>query len=127
MEQVIVIVLLATLFAICFGAVEIYIKLSGEEKTVWQWTEIAFVALMLFIGSLTVGFLTYLGLNFLSGMLPVCLFNRCLFWLGLSSPLSFGTFFSIILDPVLTTVVNRYPIDKFSCFLVASEVLYLFS
>ena len=71
MEQVIVIVLLATLFDICFGAVEIYFKLSGEEKTVWQWTEIAFVALMLFIGSLTVGFLTYLGLNFLSGMLPV--------------------------------------------------------
>ena len=71
MEQVIVIVLLATLFAICFGAVEIYIKLSSEEKTVWQWTEIVFVALMLFIGSLSVGFLTYLGLNFLSGMLPV--------------------------------------------------------
>ena len=47
MDEVIVIVLLATLFAICFGAVEIYIRLNDDKKTTWQWTEIVFVALML--------------------------------------------------------------------------------
>ena len=51
MDEVIVIVLLATLFAICFGAVEIYIRLNDDKKTTWQWTEIVFVALMLFLGS----------------------------------------------------------------------------
>lgn len=66
MDEVIVIVLLATLFAICFGAVEIYIRLNDDKKTTWQWTEIVFVALMLFLGSLTVGFLTYFGLNLIS-------------------------------------------------------------
>ena len=50
MDQVIVIVLLATLFAICFGAVEIYIRLN-DKKSVWLWTEIVSVALMLFFGS----------------------------------------------------------------------------
>ena len=69
MEQVIVIVLLATLFAICFGAVEIYIRLNDDKKTIWLWTEIVSVALMLFIGSLSIGFLTYLGLNLLSSMI----------------------------------------------------------
>ncbi len=68
MDQVIVIVLLATLFAICFGAVEIYIRLN-DKKTVWLWTEIVSVALMLFFGSLIVGFLTYLGLDLLSDLL----------------------------------------------------------
>jgi hypothetical protein len=69
MDEVIVIVLLATLFAICFGAVEIYIRLNGDKKTIWLWTEIVSVALMLFIGSLSIGFLTYLGLNLLSSMI----------------------------------------------------------
>ena len=55
MDEVIVIVLLATLFAICFGAVEIYIRLNDDKKTIWLWTEIVSVALMLFFGSLTVG------------------------------------------------------------------------
>ena len=32
MDEVIVIVLLATLFAICFGAVEIYIRLNDDKK-----------------------------------------------------------------------------------------------
>ena len=66
MDQVIVIVLLATLFAICFGAVEIYIRLNDDKKTIWLWTEIVSVALMLFFGSLAIGSLTYLGLNFFS-------------------------------------------------------------
>ena len=35
MDEVIVIVLLATLFAICFGAVEIYIRLNDDKKTIW--------------------------------------------------------------------------------------------
>ena len=48
MDEVIVIVLLATLFAICFGAVEIYIRLNDDKKTIWLWTEIVSVALMLF-------------------------------------------------------------------------------
>ena len=74
MDQVIVIVLLATLFAICFGAVEIYIRLN-DKKTVWLWTEIVSVALMLFFGSLVVGFLTYLGLDLLSGLLWINYFN----------------------------------------------------
>ncbi len=69
MDEVIVIVLLATLFAICFGAVEIYIRLNDDKKTIWLWTEIVSVALMLFFGSLTVGFVTYLGLNFFSGII----------------------------------------------------------
>ena len=69
MDEVIVIVLLATLFAICFGAVEIYIRLNDDKKTIWLWTEIVSVALMLFFGSLVVGFLTYLGLYFLSEMI----------------------------------------------------------
>ena len=69
MDEVIVIVLLATLFAICFGAVEIYIRLNEDKKTIWLWTEIVSVALMLFIGSLSIGFLTYLGLNLLSSMI----------------------------------------------------------
>ena len=69
MDEVIVIVLLATLFAICFGAVEIYIRLNDDKKTIWLWTEIVSVALMLFFGSLTVGLLTYLGLNFFSGII----------------------------------------------------------
>ena len=69
MDEVIVIVLLATLFAICFGAVEIYIRLNDDKKTIWLWTEIVSVALMLFFGSLTVGLLTYLGLNFFSGVI----------------------------------------------------------
>ena len=51
MDEVIVIVLLATLFAICFGAVEIYIRLNDDKKTIWLWTEIVSVALMLFFGS----------------------------------------------------------------------------
>jgi len=68
MDQVIVIVLLATLFAICFGAVEIYIRLN-DKKTIWLWTEIVAVALLLFFGSLVVGFLTYIGLNLLNGFL----------------------------------------------------------
>tara|TARA_X000001036_G_C20582588_1_gene767373 strand:- start:949 stop:1155 length:207 start_codon:yes stop_codon:yes gene_type:complete len=68
MDQVIVIVLLATLFAICFGAVEIYIRLN-DEKTVWLLTEIVSVALMLFFGSLAVGFLTFLGLDLIYGLL----------------------------------------------------------
>ena len=68
MDQVIVIVLLATLFAICFGAVEIYIRLN-DEKTVWLLTEIISVALMLFFGSLAVGFLTFLGLDLIYGLL----------------------------------------------------------
>ena len=69
MDEVIIIVLLATLFAICFGAVEIYIRLNDDKKTIWLWTEIVSVALMLFIGSLSIGFLTYLGLNLLSSMI----------------------------------------------------------
>ena len=69
MDEVIVIVLLATLFAICFGAVEIYIRLNDDKKTIWLWTEIVSAALMLFIGSLSIGFLTYLGLNLLSSMI----------------------------------------------------------
>ena len=69
MDDVIVIVLLATLFAICFGAVEIYIKLNDDKKTIWLWTEILSVALMLFFGSLAIGFLTYLGLNVLSKLI----------------------------------------------------------
>ena len=69
MDEVIVIVLLATLFAICFGAVEIYIRLNDDKKTIWLWKEIVSVALMLFIGSLSIGFLTYLGLNLLSSMI----------------------------------------------------------
>ena len=69
MDEVIVIVLLATLFAICFGAVEIYIRLNDDKKTIWLWTEIVSVALMLFFGSLTVGLLTYLGLNLFSGII----------------------------------------------------------
>tara|TARA_Y100000816_G_scaffold290530_1_gene279447 strand:+ start:401 stop:616 length:216 start_codon:yes stop_codon:yes gene_type:complete len=69
MDEVIVIVLLATLFSICFGAVEIYIRLNNDKKTIWLWTEIVSVALMLFFGSLVVGFLTYLGLYFLSEMM----------------------------------------------------------
>ena len=69
MDEVIVIVLLATLFAICFGAVEIYIRLNDDKKTISLWTEIVSVALMLFIGSLSIGFLTYLGLNLLSSMI----------------------------------------------------------
>ena len=48
MDEVIVIVLLATLFAICFGAVEIYIRLNDDKKTIWLWTEIVSVALLLF-------------------------------------------------------------------------------
>tara|TARA_A100001234_G_scaffold198903_1_gene189918 strand:- start:114 stop:320 length:207 start_codon:yes stop_codon:yes gene_type:complete len=68
MDQVIVIVLLATLFAICFGAVEIYIRLN-DKKTVWLWTEIVSVALVLFFGSLVVGFLTYLFLDLINGSL----------------------------------------------------------
>ena len=68
MDQVIVIVLLATLFAICFGAVEIYIRLN-DEKSVWLLTEIVSVALMLFFGSLAVGFLTFLGLDLIYGLL----------------------------------------------------------
>jgi hypothetical protein len=68
MDQVIVIVLLATLFAICFGAVEIYIRLN-DKKTIWLWREIASVALMLFFGSLIVGFLTFLVLDLISGLL----------------------------------------------------------
>ena len=68
MDQVIVIVLLATLFAICFGAVEIYIRLN-DEKTVWLLTEIVSVAIMLFFVSLAVGFLTFLGLNLIYGLL----------------------------------------------------------
>ena len=66
MDQVIVIVLLATLFAICFGAVEIYIRLNDDKKIIWLWTEIVSVALMLFFGSLAIGLITYLGLNFFS-------------------------------------------------------------
>ena len=69
MDHVIVIVLLATLFAICFGAVEIYIRLNDDKKTIWLWTEIVSVALMLFFGSLAIGLLTYLGLNFFSGII----------------------------------------------------------
>ena len=69
MDEVIIIVLLATLFAICFGAVEIYIRLNDDKKTIWLWTEIVSVALMLFIVSLTIGFLPYLGLNLISGMI----------------------------------------------------------
>ena len=68
MDQVIVIVLLATLFAICFGAVEIYIRLN-DKKTIWLRREIASVALMLFFGSLIVGFLTFLVLDLISGLL----------------------------------------------------------
>ena len=68
MDQVISIVLLATLFAISFGAVEIYIRLN-DKKTVWLWTEIVSVALMLFFGSLAIGFLTFLGLDLLNGLL----------------------------------------------------------
>ena len=68
MEQVIVIVLLATLFAICFGAVEIYIRLN-DKKSVWLWTEIVSVALLLFFGSLLVGFITFIGLDLLNGIL----------------------------------------------------------
>ena len=67
MDQVIVIVLLATLFAICFGAVEIYIRLN-DEKTVWLLTEIVSVALMLFFGSLVIGFITFLGLDLINGL-----------------------------------------------------------
>tara|TARA_Y100000816_G_scaffold103187_1_gene71936 strand:- start:8404 stop:8619 length:216 start_codon:yes stop_codon:yes gene_type:complete len=63
MEEIIIIVLLATLFAICFGAVEIAVKLSDDKKTIWLWTEIVSVALLLFLGSLTVGFLTYFALS----------------------------------------------------------------
>ena len=40
MDEVIVIVLLATLFAICFGAVEIYIRLNDDKKTIWLWTAV---------------------------------------------------------------------------------------
>ena len=69
MDEVIVIVLLATLFAICFGAVEIYIRLNNDKQTIWLWTEIVSVALMLFFGSLAVGFLKYLGLYFSSEMI----------------------------------------------------------
>tara|TARA_B100002019_G_scaffold277695_1_gene277753 strand:- start:492 stop:698 length:207 start_codon:yes stop_codon:yes gene_type:complete len=68
MEQVIVIVLLATLFAICFGAVEIYIRLN-DKKSVWLWTEIVSVALLLFFGSLLVGFITFIGLDLLNDIL----------------------------------------------------------
>ncbi len=68
MDEVIVIVLLATLFAICFGAVEIYIRLNDDKKTIWLWTEIVTVALMLFFGSLAIGFMTYLSLNFFSSL-----------------------------------------------------------
>ncbi len=69
MDEIIIIVLLATLFAICFGAVEIYIRLNDDKKTIWLWTEIVSVALMLFFGSLAVGSLTYLGLYFLSELI----------------------------------------------------------
>ncbi len=69
MDEVIVIVLLATLFAICFGAVEIYIRLNDDKKTIWLWTEIVSVALLLFFGSLSIGFLTYLGLDFFNKIL----------------------------------------------------------
>ena len=69
MDEVIVIVLLATLFSICFGAVEIYIRLNDDKKTIWLWTEIVSVALLLFFGSLSIGFLTYLGLDFVSKIL----------------------------------------------------------
>ncbi len=69
MDEVIVIVLLATLFAICFGAVEIYIRLNDDKKTIWLWTEIVLVALMLFFGSLAIGFFTYLGLYFLNELI----------------------------------------------------------
>ena len=67
MDQVIIIVLLATLFAICFGAVEIYIRLN-DEKTVWLLTEIVTVALMLFFCSLVIGFITFLGLDLINGL-----------------------------------------------------------
>ena len=69
MDEVSVIVLLATLLSICFGAVEIYIRLNDDKKTIWLWTEIVSVALMLFFGSLAVGFLTYLGLYFSSDLI----------------------------------------------------------
>ncbi|GIS22488.1 MAG: hypothetical protein CM15mP123_03900 [Gammaproteobacteria bacterium] len=68
MDEVIVIVLLATLFAICFGAVEIYIRLNDDKKTVWSWIEIVSVALALFFGSLSIGFVTFLGLNVFGGI-----------------------------------------------------------